>query len=173
MSARLTIRHMLVLLILLGVAASAAAAPEVVFLVRHAERADGGHPAGMSNAPADPDLSTAGKVRAERLAAILKDADIKRIFVTEFKRTQQTAAALATAGDIEPTIVPSKDVAELVRRLNATEGRVLVIGHSNSLPDILKALGVKENIAIGDDDYDNLFIVLRGSGEPVLVTLKF
>lgn len=173
MSARSRLRHVLVFLFLLGAALDAAAKQSIVFVVRHAERADGGRPSGMSQGPADPDLSPAGKARAERLAAMLKDAEISRIFVTEFKRTQQTAAPLAASSDVEPSIVPAKNVAALVRQLKSSGRPALVVAHSNTVPDILKALGVRKNIEIADDEYDKLFIVVLGSSEPVLVTLKF
>ena len=70
--------------ILLLLAAAADAAP-VVFVVRHAEKTTGG-----GN---DPELSSAGHERADALARILKDSQITAIFVTEFKRTQETACA--------------------------------------------------------------------------------
>ena len=73
-----------------------AAAQHTVFLVRHAERADT-TPGAARRWPTDPDLSDAGRARAESLAAALKDAKITAIYTTEFKRTQQTAAPLAKA----------------------------------------------------------------------------
>ena len=63
-----------------------------MFLVRHAERADAGM-AAAKMAGRDPDLSDAGKARANALAAMLKDARITAIFTTEYKRTRQTGAA--------------------------------------------------------------------------------
>jgi hypothetical protein len=80
-----------------------AAAQQLVIVVRHAERADGGHAAaaaggggsGMSSAPADPLLSAAGAARAARLAVMLADANVKAIFATEFRRTQDTGKPLA------------------------------------------------------------------------------
>jgi hypothetical protein len=51
---------------------------------------------------------------------------------------------------------------------------VLVVGHSNTLPEVLKKLGVKDDIKIEDSEYDNLFIVVRPeSGEPTLIRLRF
>jgi phosphohistidine phosphatase SixA len=136
-------------------------AQPLVFLVRHAERADGGgKPPGMM--ADDPDLSAAGRARAERLAQLLKDARITAIYTTEYKRTRQTAVPLAKALGLEPVVVTSKDGASLVQKLEAAAGPVLVIGHSNSVPDTIKALGVTEAVTIGDQDFDNLFVVIRG-----------
>src|SRR6266567_7583690 len=98
------------LLILLLMAAAADAAP-VVFVVRHAEKAKG-----EGN---DPQLSPAGHERANALSRILKDWQITAIFVTEFIRTQETAAPTAKETHITPTIVPSRDVAGLALKLRA------------------------------------------------------
>lgn len=131
-------------------------AQSTIFLVRHAEKSTSGD-------GKDPDLSDAGHARAKALAAILKDARIAAIYVTEFKRTQQTAEPLAAAAGIKPTIVPGKDTADLVKKLKAESGDSLVVGHSNTIPEILKALGIAEPPPIGDSDYDNLFILTPGA----------
>ena len=90
----------------------------------------------------DPDLSDAGRARAESLAAMLKDAGITAIFVTQFKRTQQTAAPLAKALGLTPVKVNSQEPGSLGDKIKAVPGNVLVVGHSNSVPNTLKALGV-------------------------------
>jgi phosphohistidine phosphatase SixA len=142
-----------------------------IFVVRHAERADtsGGAPAMMAT---DPDLSEAGHTRAGALAALLKDADIGAIFVTEFKRTQQTAAPLAKALGIAPLVVPAKDTAGLVARLKKAGTNALVVGHSNTVPDVITALGVSRPVAVADTEYDNLFIVV-GAPEPRAIRLRY
>ena len=148
-----------------------ASAQQTVFLVRHAERADtqGGAPATMAT---DPDLSESGKARAEYLATALKDAGITAIFVTPFKRTQQTAEPLAKALGIQPTVVDSKDTPGLVEKVKAAGGNVLVVGHSNSVPGVISGLGVEAAPKIADTEYDNLFIVVR-SEKPHLVRVRF
>ena len=155
------VRRIAIALLVVLLTASTAAAQGTIFLVRHAERADTvpGAPPSMS---ADPSLSETGRARAASLAAILKDADIGAIFVTEFKRTQETAAPLAQALGIKPATVGSKDRSTLVEQLKTISGNVLVVGHSNTVPDILKALGVAEPVTIGDNDYDDLFVVTPG-----------
>lgn len=158
-------------LICLLVVTDTAVAQQTVFVVRHAERADtqsGASPVGGS----DPDLSNAGYARAESLAEVLKDAGVRAIFVTEYKRTQQTAAPLAKRLDIQPRTIVAKDTTALVAAIKNTPRGVLVVGHSNSLPEIVKALGVTEAIAIGDNDYDDLFIVSLGE-RPTLLRLHY
>lgn len=141
-----------------------------IVLVRHAERADAG--TGPPTMAADPSLSDAGRARAASLAAMLKDAGVTAIFATEFKRTQETAMPLARALGLEPTTVPAKDVTGLVDRLRKARGTVLVVGHSNTVPEIIKALGVPTAPSIADDEYDNLFIVSTAA-TPQLLRLRF
>jgi broad specificity phosphatase PhoE len=141
--------------------ATAPPAP-AVFLVRHAERADATSGGTMMMA-SDPDLSEAGHARAARLAAMLRDAGITGIFTTEYKRTRQTAEPLARRLGIEPVAIPAKDVAALLEKLKGASGNVLVVGHSNSVPGVIEALGVTGPIAIADDEFDNLFIVTPGT----------
>ncbi|MBA2301670.1 MAG: histidine phosphatase family protein, partial [Acidobacteria bacterium] len=116
------------------------AAGQQVFVVRHAERADAatGAPPMMTT---DPDLSDPGKARAESLATALKDARITAIYTTEFKRTRQTAAPLAKALGIEPTVVPAKDFPGLMEKVKAASGNILVVGHSNTVGDVIAKLG--------------------------------
>lgn len=147
-----------------------AAAQQAIFVVRHAERADtssGGSPM----MAADPDLSDAGKARAQSLAATLKDANITAIYTTQYKRTQQTAEPLAKALGIQLTVVSARDIPGLVEKVKGG-GNALVVGHSNTVGPIVEALGVTEPVTLGDDDYDNLFVVVRGE-KPALVRLHF
>lgn len=154
------------LALILCTAASAAAQP-AVFLVRHAERAD----TGTAKAD-DPELSKAGFVRAASLADALKDANITAIFATEFKRTQQTAAPLAKALGLTVATISSKDTSGLLARLKQSPGNVLVVGHSNSVPDVIKGLGVATPVTIDEADFDNLFIVVR-TAKPKLLRLHY
>jgi len=146
---------------------------QVVFVVRHAERADAGSVEAQSM-NADPPLSAAGRNRAERLAAMLRDARVAHVFTTELRRTRETAAPLASAAHLEPVTVPSKDVDGLVARVTEAKGVSLIVGHSNTVPEILKKLGVSEPVHINDDEFGDLFVVVRGApGDVTLVKLKY
>ena len=153
-----------VLLLLMLVAFSVASAEPVVVIVRHAEKA--------ANDPKDPDLSPAGRERAEVLARILKDASIAAIFTSEFKRTQETAAPTSAATGIAPTVVGGKDTELLVSRLHQLTGNALVVGHGDTIPDIIKALGIDAAVTIPDNDYTELFVVTLGV-KPQLLRLHF
>ena len=161
----------LVLSVLLVLFAVPAAAQQQIFVVRHAERADAAAGASPTMA-SDPDLSDAGRARAESLAAALKDARISAIFVTPYKRTMQTAAPLAKALGIQPVAVDPKDAAGMIEKARAANGNVLIVGHSNTVPDILTRLGITDAPKLGDNDYDNLFVVTGGE-KPTLVRLHF
>src|SRR5207248_5564353 len=125
-------RLWLILSIFLCVAAAADAVP-VIVVVRHTEKASAG-----GN---DPDLSVAGQKRAEALARILKDSQITTVFVTEFKRTQETAAPTAKEAGLNPIVVPANDVAGMAAKVRALDGNALVVGHGNTIPELMKALG--------------------------------
>jgi phosphohistidine phosphatase SixA len=132
---------------------SVAAAQGAVFVVRHAERAD---------TSTDSPLSAAGEARAVRLSEILKGAGITQIYTTTLRRTVQTAAPLAAALRVTPTELPVSDLDTLFARLHAAtpNDRVLVVGHTNTLPEILQRLGVTPPVTIGDTEYNNLFIAI-------------
>ncbi|MBX3462159.1 MAG: nuclear transport factor 2 family protein [Planctomycetes bacterium] len=146
-------------------AAGTAVAPTSILLVRHAERAD---------ASRDTGLSAAGEVRAGRLAAALRDLPLAAVYVSEFRRTAATVAPLCAARGLSPTVVPADDVQGLVERLRRHPGQtVLVCGHSNTLPQVLDALGAPATAAIGDGEYDRLFVVLADAEGANVVPLRY
>jgi broad specificity phosphatase PhoE len=154
----------LVLFFSIFVAVTIALGQPVVVIVRHAEK-------GTSDGN-DPDLSPAGRARAEALARILKDARITAIFASEFKRTQETAAPTAASAHVVPTVIAAKDTAALVAKLHQLEGNALVVGHGNTIPDIIKALGINVPINIPEADYSELFIIMLGD-KPHLFRLHY
>ena len=148
-------------------AARAAAQRPVIFLVRHAERA-----AISGHVPSDTGLSAAGHERAEALARALKNAQITAIYTTEYERTRETAAPVALSLGIRPEVIPGDDLRALVAKLKASPGNVLVVGHSNTLPQIISALGVSSRVTVAESDYDNLFLVVLEQ-PPQLIHLHY
>lgn len=151
---------------LLGAGGGAAHAQRAIFLVRHAEKVDESQ---------DAALSAAGRARAARLARMLRDADIKGVYVSEFQRTRDTAAPLCKALELKPQVVPAGDHEALLRRARAEhpDDAVLVVGHSNTLPDLLQKLGVPSPPAIPSAEYDNVLLVIpRRFLPPQLVRLR-
>lgn len=145
------------------VAVSVASAEPIVVIVRHAEKADNSE---------DAELSPAGRQRADILARILKDSNITAIFTSERKRTQQTAEPLANAIGISPSIVGAKDYPALVSKLREVKGNALVVGHGNTIPDIVKALGIDAPVQIADADYSQIFVVTLDA-KPRLMQLHY
>jgi phosphohistidine phosphatase SixA len=147
-------------------APTVAVAQGAVFVVRHAERAD---------TSADSLLSADGHARANRLGVILRSAGITQIYTTNLRRTVQTAAPLAAALQLTPTELPVGDLDALVTRLHAAapHDRVLVVGHSNTVPEILRRLGVTTAVTIDDAEHDNLFIAIPRNGSALLLQLRY
>ena len=157
-------KHLSLILSISLLLITAANAAPVIFIVRHAEKTRAG-----GN---DPDLSLEGRKRADALAHILKDSQITAIFVTEFKRTQKTAAPTAKASHVSPTVVSANDIGALIEKLRASNGNALVVGHGNTMADLLKALGVTTPVSIPEDDYTEIFAVLVGDA-PQLLRLHY
>jgi phosphohistidine phosphatase SixA len=145
--------------------ALAATLPQTVILVRHAERSGG-----MGT---DVGISDAGRCRAEALARMLTDAGIKHIYVSEVARTQQTAQPLANKLRLGPEVVPAKDIDSLVAKVR-TGGVVLVVGHSNTVPEIIKRIGGGTVQPIDDGEYDRMYVVtLTDPNHATVVTLHY
>jgi broad specificity phosphatase PhoE len=171
------------IVLLASARAAIAAEPQLVFLVRHAEKSTAtsvampGSPptaASMTSAADDPVLSAEGHERAARLAAVLRSASIRNVFSTEFLRTRQTAAPTAQAGHLEVVTVPARETDALLAQVRQAKGNVLIVGHSNSVPELLKRLGIKDDVSIPDAEYDNLFVVVRpDAGDPILIRLRY
>lgn len=154
----------LLLCFLLLASASVVRAESIVVIVRHAEKASG--------ESSDPLLSDAGRARAEALSRMLRDSEINAIFTTEFKRTKETAAPTAIALKITPTVVTTDKIATLVENLRQLHGNALVVGHGNTIPDLMKALGINVPVNIPENDYDHFFIVALGA-QPCLIRLCY
>ena len=159
------VRRRLLCLILTAIAVTVpavASAQRLVFVVRHAERADAGAGAMTS---ADPPLSAAGEARAAKLAAMLADAGVKAVYVTEFIRTQDTGKPLASKLGLRVQAVAAADTSGLVAKMKAEHANdvVLVVAHSNTLPAIIKALGGPA-VTIADNEYDNIFVIVPSTG---------
>jgi phosphohistidine phosphatase SixA len=150
---------------LLGWMACSAPAQTTVFLVRHAEKSDD------PGTKDDPNLSAAGQERAKALAKVLQHAEIAAIYVSDRKRTQQTAQPLAEMLKTTPVILSQADTNLLPAKLKTATGNVLIVGHSNTVPQLLEALGVPK-VTIDDNDYDNLFVVLLAE-KPRLIRLHY
>jgi phosphohistidine phosphatase SixA len=154
--------------------AAVPAAGTTVVVVRHAEKS--------TDDPKDPSLSPSGQQRARDLSAVLKDARVTDVYVTQYKRTRQTAEPLAQASGSSIVERPinatnsatyAQDLAHEILTRSAGKS-VLVVGHSNTVPDIVKALSGKAVPPITDAEYDHIFVVtIPATGSPRVMQLRF
>lgn len=155
-------------LLLVGTACSTApdshAAATTFVVVRHAEKA--------SDDPRDPSLTERGRQRAAALAASLAKEPVVAVYATDYRRTRQTAQPLATAHGLEVTSYDAKqatgDFVAALRRRHGI-GTVIIVGHSNTVPDIASALCRCTAAKIDESDYGNLYTVrVDASGRAML-----
>ena len=133
-------------------------ATTTLIFVRHAEKAD--------VVGDNPGLSIAGTARAIQLARLLGDADViagvDEIYVSQFRRTIDTARPLARRLNIDPRGYEASNIDGTMRTiLTQHKGKiVLVVGHSNTIAPMVAELGGSKRVPeIADDEYDNLYIV--------------
>jgi broad specificity phosphatase PhoE len=140
-----------------------------VIVLRHAEKAA---------VPADdPPLTPAGEARAERLRALLIGNPVLAVYASEARRTQDTARPLASALSLPVTVHPARDPQGLLDAIGARHvgGTVVVVGHSNTVPDIVSRLTRgKARVALRDDEFDRIFVVtVTRFGPPGVVSLRY
>ncbi|MDP2341728.1 MAG: histidine phosphatase family protein [Deltaproteobacteria bacterium] len=152
------------LAIVFAMLSSTASAHKAIFLVRHAEKASATDP--------DSPISVSGEDRALALARLLRNARVTHVFVSDKKRTVQTAEALSESYDLKPIVTPAVDTKALIEKLKAVpkDAVVVVVGHSDTVPDVLAGLGVAAKIVIKEDQYGRVFLV---GGDNNLVELAY
>ncbi|HIG30471.1 MAG TPA: hypothetical protein EYQ50_22805 [Verrucomicrobiales bacterium] len=165
-SARPIVLILLFNFLLFGIEEVTAKEPLVVFLVRHAEKADAGN---------DPELTPSGKMRAMKLAEVLRDSRIEHVHSSDFIRTRNTAAPIAARLGLKVQHYDPNDLPVLVAKLRKAEGRHLVVGHSNTTPRAVKLFGGESGSAIYEkSEYDRLYIVtIDEEGKASTVLLRY
>ena len=138
-----------------------------VILARHAERLD---------QTTDPPLNEVGMARAEALAQVLDTVRVDVVITTQLQRTRLTAAPFMTKRGLEPVVVATgpleqhvATVASLIRERYAGK-TVLVVGHSNTIPAVARALGATSARPLADTEHGDLYIV-RSDGAHVTLTM--
>jgi broad specificity phosphatase PhoE len=156
----------LVLMLCMVIPAVTQAAPGAasIFLVRHAEKVD---------ASDDPGLSEAGQERARALAHTLKDAGIERVYTTDYRRTRDTANPFAARLALPVELYDPMVLAALADSLRQAGQNVLVVGHSDTTPELVDLLGGDPGPEIDEkSEYDRLYIVTiepGGKGRSLLL----
>lgn len=143
-------------------AAQVAANANTIYLTRHAEKSATG---------TDPVLTAEGQVRATNIAATLKDAQVKHIYSTAYQRTQQTAQPLATYLNLPVTTYDGGQLATFAQQLRALPDNALVVGHSDTTPELIRQLGGDPGSAIAETEFDRLYQMTFGADGSVTTTL--
>ncbi len=169
------VRYVAALALAATLAAGCQRRTTTVILVRHAEREP------ITPATPDPPLTPAGQARAQALVQVANRAGLSAMFVTEFQRTQQTAQPVATALGITPTVVnvggnASQHAHALAQTILGSHlgQAVLIVGHSDTVPLVIEALGLTPGPAIGANDFDRVFVVVKTeSGSTRLISARY
>lgn len=144
--------------------ANEASMPRTVLITRHAEKGD---------LSADPPLSDQGMRRAEALSMLPETQSVITVITTQFRRTIETAAPVAVRQGLLSRVVNATARPDDLRALadeileSAEYGTVLVVGHSNTVPLIIRELGGPADIVLTEDDYGDLFILTIGQNGTV------
>jgi broad specificity phosphatase PhoE len=143
-----------------------------VVVVRHAEK--------QLVTIEDPPLTPDGERRAERLAQMFGTphgaGGIDAIYTSDARRAQQTAAPLAARLGIRPTVLPGANADAIASRAlrDHAGGRVLIVGHSNTVPEIVRKLSGVTIAPIADDEFDNIYVVTVPTfGRASVLRLKY
>lgn len=139
-----------------------------LLLVRHAEKAGDGSP--------DPPLTASGNARAMELAYLLTDVELDAVYSTPYLRTKETALPTAKEKGLELMLYEPGEKDFLEKILHSHHGKkVLIVGHSNTIPRMANALaGHPIYSDLDDATYDNLFIAnVPAGGKAVILRLRF
>ena len=136
-----------------------------LYLVRHAEK--------LQDGSRDPLLTEAGKSRAESLSLWLKDKRIRDIWSTDYQRTRSTAKPLIQAQGSELKLYDPRQLQQFGEQLLNNQVNALVVGHSNTTPELARVLCKCEIEAMDETEYDRLIsILIRGQDVVSVITLQ-
>jgi broad specificity phosphatase PhoE len=150
------LRWMLALLLCaLGgtIAIAADPASPTIYVMRHLNTPEG---------VPDPDLTAEGKASAVALVHWFHGKPLKAIYVSDYRRTRQTAAPLAADRGITVTLYDPRDTPALIARVRAEGGAVLIVGHSNTVPDVVEKLGGERPTDLAHADFGDVWAIAGG-----------
>jgi phosphohistidine phosphatase SixA len=127
-----------------------------IYLVRHAEKVQDGS--------RDPELTEIGRQRSAALADWFIDKDIEDIWTSDYKRTRDTAAPILSKLDIDLTLYDPRNLPQLTENLLAQQHNALIVGHSNTTPQLARLL-CKCEIADMDESEHNRLIIVSVKGD--------
>lgn len=123
-----------------------------IYLVRHAEK--------TTQRP-DPGLTEAGKKRALELVNVLRNKGLTAIYSSDYIRTKETARPTAELFNLDVQLYNPRDLPGIAKTLTALSGSVLVVGHSNTTPQLVELLGGESVSEINEaSEYDRLYKIV-------------
>ena len=131
-----------------------------VYLVRHAEKQHSGN---------DPALTSCGQARAQALADYFATVPLVAVFSTPYQRTSQTAAAVADSKTLSVTLYDPAQPELLKQQLLAYTQPVLIVGHSNTVPQLVSLLSGIEVAALTEQQYSMLYQLQLGTESSVIL----
>jgi phosphohistidine phosphatase SixA len=135
-----------------------------VYLLRHAEKqADGSK---------DPALTDTGKTRAKKMAKWLQDKSVTDVWSSDYIRTRDTAGPLITELDLQLHIYDPSDLEDLAMQLTQRRHNAVVVGHSNTTPELARLLCDCEVSDMEETEYDRLIVLSVANGKAAIETLK-
>lgn len=142
----------------------------VIFLSRHFEKES---TAVVAKKNKDPELTMQGHARAQLLASFLADKNVTTVFSTEYKRTIQTATPTAQQNGLSVTFYNPRELPEFALQLRAMStkgvGNILIVGHSDTTPQLLKLLGGPDK-PLSETDYGDLFYLSLDNASQLTTT---
>lgn len=140
---------------------SAEAQTKTIILVRHAEKADA--------TSQDPELSTEGKQRAERLVKVAGKYKPGGFYSTNFKRTRDTLAPLAAKRKQQVATYDARKPAELLDQITKSRiKRHIVAGHSNTVPGLANFIAKKDVFKnLDESEYGVIWVIRMKNGQVV------
>ncbi|MDF2178939.1 phosphoglycerate mutase family protein [Aliiglaciecola sp. CAU 1673] len=138
---------LLCLFLFLSASGSALAADVSLYFLRHAQKESQG---------SDPALTEAGKHQAQNLATMLKHVPLERIYSTDYQRTRQTVTPLAESKEMEVLLYDPRDLEGFAASLLANGQDAVIVGHSNTTPELIRLLG-GEAADIQESEYGDLY----------------
>lgn len=134
----------------------------ILFIVRHAEK--------VPDKP-DPELSAQGQQRATNLAHLLQYVDLEHVYATKYQRAQQTAKPTAEMLDVAVTTYGAGDSEALIKGVLEQQQSALIIGHSNTVPELVRLAGGNP-IELSEQDYGDVFMLTVVNNDVITTRLS-
>lgn len=150
----------------LSACASSAGTPGdyTLYLIRHAEK--------VADGSKDPDLTGAGRERANNIAARLQDKGIRVVWSSDYQRTLDTAAPLAERLGLKVETYDPENQRKLLAQLKKRHLNAVIVGHSNTIPELAQMLCECVVEEMQETEYDRLMVIDIRNGEAELQSLQ-